>query len=123
MQIDLDPQALQSKGLSAQDVENTIAAQDQILPAGHGQDRLAAVHRVPQRLAGHRRRAEQSADPLGQRRDHLRPRRRPCARRLAAAAERRSRQRRARGADHGPEGRLDLHPVHHPGRPRTPCRS
>ena len=34
VQIDLDPQALQSKGLSAQDVENTIAAQDQILPAG-----------------------------------------------------------------------------------------
>src|SRR6202051_87685 len=34
VQIDLDPQALQAKGLSAQDVENTIAAQNQILPAG-----------------------------------------------------------------------------------------
>ena len=34
VQIDLDPQALQSKGLSAQDVEIAIAAQDQILPAG-----------------------------------------------------------------------------------------
>ena len=34
VQIDLDSQALQSKGLSAQDVENAIAAQDQILPAG-----------------------------------------------------------------------------------------
>ncbi len=34
VQIDMDPQALQAKGLSAQDVENTIAAQDQILPAG-----------------------------------------------------------------------------------------
>jgi CzcA family heavy metal efflux pump len=34
VQIDLDPQALQSKGLSAQDVENAIAAQNQILPAG-----------------------------------------------------------------------------------------
>ncbi len=34
IQIDLDPQALQSKGLSAQDVENAIAAQNQILPAG-----------------------------------------------------------------------------------------
>jgi multidrug efflux pump subunit AcrB len=34
VQIDLDPQALQSKGLSAQDVENAIAAQIQILPAG-----------------------------------------------------------------------------------------
>jgi CzcA family heavy metal efflux pump len=34
VQIDLDPQALQAKGLSAQDVETAIAAQDQILPAG-----------------------------------------------------------------------------------------
>jgi CzcA family heavy metal efflux pump len=34
LQIDLDSQALQSKGLSAQDVENAIAAQNQILPAG-----------------------------------------------------------------------------------------
>jgi multidrug efflux pump subunit AcrB len=34
IQIDLDPQALQSKGLSAQDVENAVAAQNQIIPAG-----------------------------------------------------------------------------------------
>jgi CzcA family heavy metal efflux pump len=34
IQIDLDPQALQSKGLSAQDVGNAIAAQSQITPAG-----------------------------------------------------------------------------------------
>jgi len=34
IQIDLDPQALQSKGLSAQDVGNAIAAQQQINPAG-----------------------------------------------------------------------------------------
>jgi CzcA family heavy metal efflux pump len=34
IQIDLDPQALQSKGLSAQDVGNAIAAQSQINPAG-----------------------------------------------------------------------------------------
>src|SRR6202453_2946122 len=34
VQIDLDPQALQAKGLSAQDVENAIAQQDQIVPAG-----------------------------------------------------------------------------------------
>jgi len=34
VQIDLDPQALQAHGLSAQDVENAIAAQNQILPAG-----------------------------------------------------------------------------------------
>ena len=34
IQIDLDPEALQSKGLSAQDVGNAIAAQNQINPAG-----------------------------------------------------------------------------------------
>ena len=34
IQIDLNPQALQSKGLSAADVEAAIAAQNQIIPAG-----------------------------------------------------------------------------------------
>ncbi|MDB5479852.1 MAG: transporter [Caulobacteraceae bacterium] len=34
IQIDIDPVALQAKGLSAQDVENAIAAQNQIVPAG-----------------------------------------------------------------------------------------
>jgi len=34
IQIDLNPQALQAKGLSAEDVENAIAAQNQIIPAG-----------------------------------------------------------------------------------------
>jgi CzcA family heavy metal efflux pump len=34
IQVDLDPLALQSKGLSAQDVGNAIAAQNQINPAG-----------------------------------------------------------------------------------------
>jgi CzcA family heavy metal efflux pump len=34
VQIDLDPAAMQAKGLSARDVENAIAAQTQILPAG-----------------------------------------------------------------------------------------
>jgi len=34
IQVDLDPQALQSKGLSAQDVGNAIAAQNQITPGG-----------------------------------------------------------------------------------------
>src|ERR1700759_4894141 len=33
IQIDLDPVALQSKGLSAQDVANALAAQNQIVPA------------------------------------------------------------------------------------------
>ncbi|MBN3833960.1 efflux RND transporter permease subunit [Burkholderia sp. Ac-20344] len=34
VQIDIDPQALQSKGLSAQDVAHALAQQNQIIPAG-----------------------------------------------------------------------------------------
>ena len=34
IQIDLDPQALQGRGLSAQDVANALAAQNQIVPPG-----------------------------------------------------------------------------------------
>ena len=34
IQVDLDPQALQSKGLSAEDVGAALAAQNQIIPAG-----------------------------------------------------------------------------------------
>jgi CzcA family heavy metal efflux pump len=34
IQVDLNAQALQARGLSAQDVENTITAQNQIVPAG-----------------------------------------------------------------------------------------
>jgi multidrug efflux pump subunit AcrB len=34
IQVDLDPQALQSKGLSAEDVAGALAAQNQIVPAG-----------------------------------------------------------------------------------------
>ncbi len=34
IQIDLDPQALQAHNLSAQDLENALAAQNQIIPAG-----------------------------------------------------------------------------------------
>jgi multidrug efflux pump subunit AcrB len=32
--LDLDPQALDAKGLSAQDVANALAAQNQIVPVG-----------------------------------------------------------------------------------------
>jgi multidrug efflux pump subunit AcrB len=34
IQVDLDPQALQSKGLSAEDVAGALAAQNQIIPSG-----------------------------------------------------------------------------------------
>ena len=34
IELDLDPQALQAKGLSAQDVSNALAAQNQVIPVG-----------------------------------------------------------------------------------------
>ena len=35
VQIDLDPQAMQARGLSATDVQNAFANQNQIIPAGN----------------------------------------------------------------------------------------
>jgi len=56
IQIDLNPTALQSKGLSAQDVENAIAAQNQIVPAGTtkiGQfEYNVQLNNTPQNIAG-----------------------------------------------------------------------
>jgi multidrug efflux pump subunit AcrB len=66
VQIDLDPVALQSKGLSAQDVANAIAAQNQITPVGQikvgglqydvqlndAVASIAALNDVPIRTAG-----------------------------------------------------------------------
>ena len=43
IQIDLDPQALQAKGLDAQDVGIALANQNQILPAGTVKIRLLPV--------------------------------------------------------------------------------
>ena len=42
IQVDLDPRALQAKGLSPADVVNAISAQNLILPAGHREDRRAS---------------------------------------------------------------------------------
>jgi len=55
IQIDLDPQALQSKGLSAQDVAQALAAQNQITPAGDakigGYDYTIKLNDSPEAIA------------------------------------------------------------------------
>ena len=88
IQVDLDPQALQSKGLSAQDVENAIAAQNQIIPAGTAKIGRFEYNVKLNDSPEHDRRAQRPADQDGERRDHLHARRGPRARRLAAAAQR-----------------------------------
>ena len=84
IQVDLDPQALQSKGLSAQDVANALAAQNQIIPAGTAKigdfEYNIKLNNSPEAVPG----PERPADQDGQRHDHLCARRRPCARRLSA---------------------------------------
>ena len=49
IQIDLDPTAMASKGLSAQDIQNAIAAQNQIIPAS---ERQPDGHRRAEPAAG-----------------------------------------------------------------------
>ena len=79
VQIDLDPQALQADHLSAEDLENALAAQNQIIPAGTikvGQfEYNVKLNNSPSVID----RAQQPADQAGERRDHLFPRCRPCA--------------------------------------------
>ena len=83
--IDLDPQALQSKGLSAQDVGAALAAQDQITPVGTAklgglEYTVKLEHEAPTCSKSSticRSRASTSAT-------HLYARYRPCARRLPA---------------------------------------
>ena len=103
IQIDLDPAALQARHLSASDVGAALAAQNQIIPAG--------TTKIGQYEYNFRLNNSPSAvDALNdlpiktvERQHDLHARRRPCPRRLAAAAQRGPRRRRPRGADDGAE--------------------
>ena len=107
IQIDLNPTALQARGLSGQDVANALAAQNLITPAGTqkigGFEYNIQLNNSPLKIDDTRR----SADQGRQWRDGLRPRRRQRARRQSAADQYRPRQRQSLGADDGAEGRLD----------------
>ena len=98
IQVDLDSQALQSKGLSPVDVVNAVNAQNLILPDRHRQTRHARIHRRNERQPANHRRAERFAGQNRQRRHDLYARRRARSRRLLAADQHRPRQRPARRA-------------------------
>ncbi len=47
VQVDLDQQAMQAHGVSAEDVVNAVSAQNLILPAGDAEDRQVRMERRP----------------------------------------------------------------------------
>ena len=113
VQIDLDPPALQARGLSGQDVANALAAQNLITPVGTQKigefEYTIQLNNSPLQM-------EDLGDlPIkdGQRRDGLCPRRRQRARRQSAADQHRPRRRQPLGADDGAEGRRDLDARYH----------
>ena len=113
IQIDLDPSALQARGLSGQDVANTLAAQNLITPVGTEKigsfEYTVQLNNSPRQDRGTRR----SADQDRQRRHGLCARRRHRPRRQPAADQHRPRRRQPLGADDGAEGRLGLDARYH----------
>ena len=105
VQIDLDPTALQARGLSGQDVANALAAQNLITPVGTQKIGELRIQHPAQQLAAEDRRPRRSADQDRQRRHGLCPRRRHRARRQSAADQHRARRRQPLGADDGAEER------------------
>ena len=113
IQIDLNSAALQARGLSGQDVANTLAAQNLITPVGTqkigGFEYNIQLNNSPLQDRG----ARQSADQDHQRRDGLYPRCRDRARRQSAADQHRPCRRQPLRADDGAQGRRDLDPRYH----------
>ena len=86
VQIDLDPQAMQARGLSATDVQNAFANQNQITPAGNIKigsfQYVVKLNNAADTIEAHERPAGQDRE----RRHRLPARRRPCARRQHACS-------------------------------------
>ena len=105
VQVDLDPQELQSTGLSAQDVARRHRQPEPDPASGQRENRPAHIHGAAQRRRRNHPGSERPAHQDGEWRHDLHPRRRPCARRLAAAAEHCAcRRRTRRAADHPQDG-------------------
>ena len=108
IQIDLDPAALQARGLSGQDVANALAAQNLITPVGT--EKIGAyeyamqLNDAPSQLD----RARRPADQDGRRGDGLCARRRAGARRQCAANQHRPCRRQSFGAVAGVQERIGL---------------
>ena len=110
--VDLDPNALYAKQLSAIDVSNAFNLQNLILPAGTikvGDTRVSGAHEQQSRDP---QRPEQSADQDGERRHGLLERRRHGARRILGADQHRADQRNARRAADHPAQRPGFHARH-----------
>ena len=86
-------QLMQAKGLSPQDVGAALADQNQIMPAGTGQDRDLRIRREAERQPEAVDELNDLPDQDRERRHHLYPRRGPRARRQSAADQRRARRR------------------------------
>ena len=108
--VDLDPQAMQTYGLSATDVQNALAAQNQITPVGTTKIGSFQYHDTAQQRRADRRRSQQLAGQDGGRRHHLHARRRPCPRRLSGPVQHCACRWRPCRAFHHHEERLGLHP-------------
>ena len=73
VQVDIEPQALQAKGLSPADVVNAISAQNLILPSGTAKIDTLRISGRDQQRAHDDRRPERFAHSTGERRDGLHP--------------------------------------------------
>ncbi len=113
IQIDVNPAALQSLGLSGQDVANALAAQNLIQPAGTskigGFEYVIQVNNSPLKVERTRR----SPDQGRQWRHGLYPGRRHRARRQSAANQHRPCQRQSFRSDDGAEVGLHFDARHH----------
>jgi hypothetical protein len=100
-------QALQARGLSAQDVANALAAQNQITRSARQRSAPSSTRQAQQRAVLDRG-AQRAAGQGRQRRDHLYARRRPRPRRQSAPQTNIVHVDGALGADDGAEERLGL---------------
>ena len=111
IQVDLDPQAMQADGLSAADVQNALANQDQIKPVGTAKIGSFQYMRSTSTIRRRDNRGFQRYPGQDDGRRHrLYARCRPCARRLAAAAKRGACRWPARGSQHHSQERHRLDP-------------
>ena len=117
IEVDLDLNALQARGLSPADVVNAIAAQNVIAPrAPSSSTALNTRWRPTPRLRCSS--AEQPARQNRERHDCLYPRCGACARRQSPANQYCPRRRPPRHHDEHPEDRLDFDARHYQGRAR-----
>ena len=109
--VDLNPDQLYAKGISATDVSNAVSAQSIILPAGDAKigkiDYQIKVNSSPKVL----RPIERPADPGGQWRDGVHQGCGAGARRVCGANQHRAHQRHARHADDRAAQRPGFHAV------------